>query len=92
MVVLWPASLRKPPCGIPGSLRPLRLGERGGVNSLDEFPLAMNRASLEAPTAETYRFERRQRDPLGLEEAALAASHDRHVATLPPYSEDYRMD
>jgi len=42
----------------------------------------MNGASLEATTAEAYRFERRQRDPLGLEEATLAAPHDCHVPTV----------
>jgi glyoxalase superfamily protein len=42
----------------------------------------MNRTPLKATTAKADRLERRQRDPLGLEEATLTAPHDRHVPTV----------
>ena len=42
----------------------------------------MNWASLETTVAQAYRLKGRQWDPLGLEEGALTAPHDRHASKV----------
>jgi hypothetical protein len=68
------------------------LGERGRVNSLDGLPLVVDRAALEAATAEADCLERRQGNPLGLEEPTLAAPDDSHPPKVLPGPERERNE